>query len=88
MADVTYRVCFTAADGRRFHWRTYRTFGGAYRFVQRKWETFHFRQAHGIDHWWIERETGDTENGIYRVSGVILAMSRGCQVQNRYLRVG
>lgn len=68
---ITYVAYFQNQDGAVFHWKEYKTFGGAYRFVK---QAGALRLAHRFAGWAVVRckhWTGD--DGKYRASAVILA---------------
>lgn len=82
--SITYVACFIGEDGRHFHWRDYRTFGGARRFIDDRWGTM-FQTAHKLACWYILRQTVDFGEPIgRRVRGIVIAQQKTADARNPY----
>lgn len=76
---IEFNACYVRGED-TYLWETYKTFGGARRFIRN-----HPDLLAWMDGWYIERvKRWRDENGKVRGSGVILAMQRDIVVRNRF----
>lgn len=86
MSIHEYQACFCKEDGSQYHWKSFKTYGGARRYIRRKWHTWLFREGHGYVGWYIVRST--CVPTPWQLCGVILAQSKDARAENYYVHKG
>lgn len=73
-----YNVCFQRG-AEEYIWRTYKTYGGARRYITSVWGTYGFTFGHNFDGWAIEREVNEHWSNT-----CVLAQSKSWRHKTRY----